>query len=285
MRVKSRRLRNGVRLAALLALVGGLLPVVETTAAPPAQALFGISERKGIDGCSFDTNAETDAFYDGTPYWNLGVYIGGSAYSPGCSLLSGPEIIHAKNYGWESMLLWVGPQPPCTQISAPKFSSNTTTANQQGKNEAVAIYNRLIALGIDRLDTPVIYDFEPWNVNNSGCVAAAKSFIQGFVAQMHLPPAQKAGLYGSTCASGLYHFASITNRPDFITGAAWDNNPKVSVMPCISSGSWAVNSRHKQYRGDHNETWNGVTILVDSDCSDGPVWDGPNELNIGQGCV
>ena len=286
MRVKSRRLRTGVRLAALMALVGGMVPAVQTAAMSPAQASFGISQRLGIDGCSFSNNTQTHAFWAGTPYYNLGIYLGGSAYGAGCSLLDASEISFAvKTDGWEAMFIWVGPQPPCSNISAPRFSSNITTARDQGEDQAVLIYQRLQALGIDTLNTPVIYDFEPWNTGNSGCIAAVRAFVGGFVAQMHLPPAQKAGFYGSTCASGIYLLTGASPVPDFITGAAWDLNKKVTVMPCVSSSSWVNHQRHKQYRGGHPETWNGVTVQVDSDCSDAPIWDGPDELSIGQGCV
>lgn len=287
MRVRSRRLRTGVRVAALLALVGGLLPAVQTAATAPAQAAFGISQRKGIDGCSFSNNTQTHAFWAGTPYYNLGIYLGGIAYGQGCSLLDASEISFAVNTdGWEAMFLWVGRQPPCTQISAPTFSSNTTTARSQGADEAVQIYQRLNALGLDTLNTPVIYDFEPWNTGSSSCVAAVRAFVGGFVAQMHLPPAQKAGFYGSSCASGIYLLTGASPVPDFITGAAWSTGTtSTKVLPCVSSSSWTNHQRHKQYRGGHSETWNGVTVQVDNDCSDAPIYPGPDELDNGQGCI
>jgi hypothetical protein len=79
--------------------------------------------------------------------------------------------------------------------------------------------------------------------------------------------------------------AGISPTLDFITGAAWDGNPNTGVMPCVSTSNWVHNQRHKQYRGGHNETWNGVTVQVDSDCSNGPVYPGPDALSVGQGCV
>src|SRR5262245_28169044 len=124
MRAKSRRFRTGLRLASLLALIGGMLPAVQTAAMAPAQAAFGISQRKGIDGCTFSNNTQTHSFWSGTPYYNLGIYLGGVAYGSGCS--------------------------------------------------------------------------------RSSCVAGVRAFVGGFVQQMHLPPAQKAGFYGSSCASGIY---------------------------------------------------------------------------------
>jgi hypothetical protein len=35
---------------------------------------------------------------------------------------------------------------------------------------------------------------------------------------------------------------------------------------------WSQRSRIHQYRGDHDETWGGVTINIDSNYVDGPVY-------------
>ena len=43
------------------------------------------------------------------------------------------------------------------------------------------------------------------------------------------------------------------------------------TSPCVSSGHWTEHQRHKQYEGGHNETYNGVTLNVDSTCSNGPT--------------
>jgi len=150
---------------------------------------------------------------------------------------------------------------------------------------ALAAYRRMVALGMDTTNAPVVFDLENYNTADSGCVNAVKSFIQGWVEQMHVPPAQQAGVYGSTCASGLQRLAEISTPPDFVTGASWDGNRNTGAMPCVDSGLWTNHQRHKQYAGEHYETWNGVTLNIDSDCSNAPVYPGPDQLNTGQGCV
>lgn len=100
--------------------------------------------------------------------------------------------------------------------------------------------------------------------------AAANSYIQGWVDQLHVPSPQVAGVYGSTCASGLDNYASLNPFPDFIWGASYDNNQSTSVMPCVNSGHWWAQQRLKQYVGPHDETWGGVTLNIDTDCSNGP---------------
>jgi len=266
-----------------LALFAGAPTAISVSIPEPVIADSGISQHMGVDACGLHNNvSRAQAFWSGTPYWNFGLYLGGSA--AGCPVSGASFVTSIRNMGWKIMPIWVGPQAPCSSYSV-RFSSNTATARQQGKNEAIAAYNRLIALGMTTLNTPVIYDLENFPTNNSACVAATKAFMQGWVEQMHLPPAQKAGVYGSSCASGIANFASNANPPDFITGADWDGIKSVWNMACISTGVWTNHQRHKQYRGDHNETWNGVTVSVDNDCSDGPVYPGPDNMGNTQGCL
>lgn len=276
--------RARTRLALLSVLLAGLVPIVSAPAAGTAHATFGTSQRMGWDACGIGSTANAQAFWNNTPFWNLGLYLGGSSYGTGCTRWSTAQVNALRAQGWMFMPLWVGPQAPCTGFPS-RFSSDGATAFSQGRNEATAAYNKIVSLGWDTLNAPIIYDLEAFNTANSSCLAAAKQFISGWVYQLHLAPAQKAGVYGSGCSSGLSSFASIANVPDFIHGADWSGNPNTATVTCVPASYWTLSQRHKQYRGDHLETWNGVTLNIDSDCSNGPVYPGPDQLSIGQGCV
>ena len=76
---------------------------------------------------------------------------------------------------------------------------------------------------------------------------------------------------------------AAVHPPDFIWGADYDGSPHTSVMSCVSSSSWTNHQRLKQYRGGHDETWGGVTMNIDSDCTNGPV--APNGENLGTACT
>lgn len=280
----AKRRRHG-RLAAAAGMLAGL--VVAALLAPSAdtaQASFGVSQRMGWDACGVGSTSNAQAFWNNTPYWNMGLYLGGSSYASGCNRWSTAQVNTLLGQGWMFLPLWVGPQAPCTGFGS-RFSSDGPTAFSQGRNEATAAYNKIVSLGWDTPNAPLIYDLEAFNTGNSSCLNAAKQFISGWVYQLHLAPAQKAGVYGSGCASGLSSYAGIANVPDFIHGADWSGNPNTGAITCVSSGNWVNNQRHKQYRGGHNETWNGVTLNIDSDCSNGPVFPGPSQFDIGQGCV
>lgn len=95
--------------------------------------------------------------------------------------------------------------------------------------------------------TLVVYDMEGYS-NTATCKAAVKEFMQGWVDQL-----------------------AVARPPKFVWAANWDNNPSTSTLSCASGTSWASHQRLKQYQGDHNETYGGVTINIDSNCANGPL--------------
>lgn len=233
-------------------------------------------ETKGLDSACAPTTAQMNAFWSGTPYYHWYVYIGGSnRYCKNNTNLSASwvDTNGPASTKWGLMPIWVGLQPPCTPAGKYYvFSYNTTTAYNQGYSEAGSAYNAGRALHFSNA-WPMVMDLEPWDTTNSSCVAAAQAFVRGWVAYLHTYPPQKAGVYGSTCASGLDKFWGISPAPDWIWAAKWDNNPSTSSLgTCVATSHWTNHQRHKQYRGTHTETWNGQTLSVDSDCANGPMW-------------
>jgi uncharacterized protein YraI len=60
-------------------------------------------------------------------------------------------------------------------------------------------------------------------------------------------------------------------RPDAVWVARWDGSTSLTNFSTAPNSHWAVYQRAKQYRGDHNETWGGVTINIDSNAIKAPV--------------
>lgn len=120
--------------------------------------------------------------------------------------------------------------------------------------------------------------------DSATCRAAAKAFVDGWDAQLHVAPAQVAGVYSSSCAGYLDDLATITHKPDFIDAADWDGKPSTGDVSCVSSGHWTHQQRHKQYQGAHNATYNGVTLNIDSRCSDAAVYGNASRLSTTQAC-
>lgn len=136
------------------------------------------------------------------------------------------------------------------------------------------------ALALDfTTTTPLVFDLEAWDTGNSSCVAAVQAFVRGWVTFLHAGTPEKAGVYGSTCGSGLDKLWGLSPKPDWIWGALWDGNPSTSHLgTCVASTHWTSRQRHKQYAGGHNETWNGQTLNVDSDCANGPMFASSDQL-------
>jgi hypothetical protein len=231
----------------------------------------GAFNGKGFDTCAAPSTSQMQAWWTNTPWSFIGVYIGGAVR--GCSQpnLTASWMNTTYSQGWRHTLIWVGPQAPCTTFSS-RISYDSATAYQQGKDEAVKAYNALIALGFtnNASGTPVVYDMEGYS-NDATCKAAVKQFMQGWVDQLAVAPAQVSGVYGSACNSYLSDLATMARPPAFVWAANWDGNPSTSILSCVSGTSWSNHQRLKQYQGDHNETYGGVTLNIDSNCANGPV--------------
>jgi hypothetical protein len=255
-------------LSSLFASCSVLLGAQPAHAYPGGGAAFN---GKGFDTCAAPSTSQMQAWWTNTPWSWVGVYIGGAVR--GCSQpnLTSSWMNTTYSQGWRHTLIWVGPQAPCTTFSA-RISYDSATAYQQGKDEAVKAYNALIALGFtnNASGTPVVYDMEGYT-NDATCKAAVKQFMQGWVDQLAVAPAQVSGVYGSACNSYLSDLATMARPPQFVWAANWDNNPSTSTLSCVSGASWASHQRLKQYQGDHNDTYGGVTLNIDSNCANGPV--------------
>lgn len=254
---------------AALAAFGGAL----STPAAAVPAGNGVMQGQGFDACTAPSTTSMQKWWSGTPWSWIGVYIGGNSRACSQPNLTSSWFNTTYAQGWRYELLWVGPQAPCTSFPH-RFSSDTATAYQQGKAEAVSAYNALKALGFGTaLNTPVTYDMEAFS-NSASCRAAVKSFMQGWVDQLAVAPAQVSGVYGSACGTYLSDYATMARPPRFINAADWDLDHSTWHLSCINAGYWVSNQRFKQFRGDHNETWGGVTINIDSNCANGPTASG-----------
>jgi hypothetical protein len=246
---------------------------------------------EGLDSCAAPSATQMANFWHNTPYWYWGIYIGGDERACSQANLTSSWIstvtsgsANGISMAWKLLPIWVGPQDPCQPGFGSYISLNTSTALAQGKNEAISAYDAWVNLG-QNSDTPIVYDMEAsGGTITSGCLAAIRSFIEGWVVQLHVAPAQKAGVYTSTCGGDLSTFATIANPPDFIFGASYDGNKSTSSMPCVPSSDWVHQQRHKQYQGGHNETWNGSTINVDSDCANSWVYGASGAQDTAEGC-
>lgn len=272
------RLSTGVRrslglLVLVAALVGGFL----TPQAPRADAATYYDvlyqTTNGFDTCAAKTQTMLSDWWNGTPWWDIGVYLGGSVgYSLGC-YDGAAAVDRALNTGYGVVLYWYGPQlgPPCNiQAYSHYISLNTTTAYNQGVSEANSANSAAAAAHLPYAST-IFYDMEAYYAN-SGCRAASKAFINGWDHQLFYNTAWDDGAYGSSCASYVSDWASIANVPYAIspsdtTPSPGLDNASVYGYPCLSNGYWTQHQRVGQNSTFYHK-YGTTGIYVDENCTD-----------------
>lgn len=263
-----RRLTAGLAGVVLLAALAGL--ALPTATAAPSDGTAHHYDARGLDSCNAPTHAQMAAFWHQTPWWWWGIYIGGSNRAcPNTNLT--PRWIHREvRRGWGLQPIWVGLQAPCAnQSGLATMSRRPARAYKQGRRAAVNAYNRVRELHMNT-HTPVVFDMEAFDTSKARCLRAVTSFVRGWSYQLRVKPRQVPGYYGSSCASALTTMWKISPRPAYVWGANYGNGRRVDRMSCVSRSIWP--HRLKQYTGGSHVTENGVTLSVDKDCADGPVY-------------
>lgn len=240
-----------------------------------AMSLSGVvhENHQGFDTCSAPSLDKMRQWWVYTPYYYVGIYIGG--VNRGCSQpnLSSYWVSRSSQEGWKFVPTWVGPQAPCS-LFYHKFSWNTSTAYQQGVAEARSAAQAARNLGLS--DSIIYYDMERYNDNDSACREAVKAFLRGWVQQLHNENFFWAGVYASPCNANDYYYSYP--RLDAVWGASWvysrySSSASPYGMACLPDSYWQ-HQRLRQYAGGrqgHKEKWGSVEMKIDSDVADGPV--------------
>jgi peptidoglycan hydrolase-like protein with peptidoglycan-binding domain len=234
----------------------------------------------GFDQCTAPSQRAMDAWLSGSPYWAVGIYISGD--SRGC--LSQPNLTPtwvstqlAK--GWRLLPITLGPQASCTTreryLRQVRISSDPAgayeRAREQGRAEARKTVAAATRLGISRGST-MWYDLEAFPTTGTRCRESALSFLHAWTRKLHIL-GYRSGVY-SSAASGIKMLDDArVNRPgtyvmpDQVWIADWNNRADVYSSYVRNSG-WMPHKRVHQYRGGHDETYNGVTINIDNNWLD-----------------
>lgn len=237
---------------------GGVQPLVVTT-------LTG--DLPGFDRCESPSIAQMKAWYVQTPWEFANVYIGGD--NRGCSQpnLWAGWISAIEGQGWYLLPSWVGPQSPTVNSGCKgcsKMSTNTTTAKQQGVEQADAATDEANALGLPP-QTIIYYDMEEY----SGVSGPVRAFVAGWVEELH-NRGNLAGVYGAPANAGN-DWDADGHPPDDVWIADWNGSTSVYNLSGLPNGMWSNNQRIHQYKGNVYETWGGVRLEIDVDSSDGAV--------------
>lgn len=223
------------------------------------------SINKGFDKCACGTINEMQIWYNSSPYKDANVYIGGSSRACSQANLNSNWVSTITSMGWGLIPTWVGPQASCSGF-ANRISYDVAVARSQGINEASAAANAASSLGFSQ-NFIIYYDMEHYN-STSTCKSAVNAFLNAWVERLHAL-GLKAGVYGSPY--NATDWATISNPPDAVWIAKWDNSQSVFGLSPLSDIYWTNHQRIHQYQGGHNETWGGITFNIDNNIADGPV--------------
>ncbi|TCC33974.1 glycoside hydrolase domain-containing protein [Kribbella speibonae] len=266
-------LKLKVLVAALALTVVGLPAAAEPTTPLPYSAGTTATRFTGLafDTCTAPTVAQMSAWL-ASPYRAVGIYIGGVNRSCAQPQLTPSWVSSVTRMGFRLIPIYMGYQAPCTtRTNAVKMT--VPSATFQGGLLARDAVQQARALNL--LGGSAIYaDMEHYDITDSTCRATVLRYLSAWTKQIHAL-GFLSGVYahqnsGAVDLAAAYNSSSYA-RPDALWIARWDGNSSLTGWPTVPNTFWAVGQRGKQYQGDHNETYGGVTLNIDSDRFDAPV--------------
>src|SRR5690606_16742261 len=110
------RLRAGLVVTVVLAFCASLLTGGQAAAAKSPDGFTGYA----FDARCAPTQQQMDTWLTSSPFWGVGIYIGGSmascrttATDPGQPHLDSTWVSRQRSKGWRLLPIWVGPQASC----------------------------------------------------------------------------------------------------------------------------------------------------------------------------
>lgn len=268
--------RAAIVVAVLLAFCATLLTGGTASAAERRQ--------DGLTGYAFDarcapTQEQMDAWLTSSPFWGVGIYIGGSmascrpsATDPGQPHLDGTWVARQRAAGWRVLPIWVGPQAACQtsygDLIDPNPAGEYAAADARGRAEAAAAVIRARELGLPT-GTTLWYDLEGgFDVADEDCRRSALRFLSGWTSALHAL-GHRSGVYSSVSA-GIHALDNADNlspgsyeMPDQVWYAWYNGRADVDVDPrWVRASSWAGERVH-QYEAQTLATYGGVALTID----------------------
>src|SRR5262245_10936733 len=226
-------------------------------------------------GPAFDTctapSLSTIKAWSASPYRAIGVYIGGHRSCSQPQLTAG-WAGELTRRGWRLLPIYVGRQATCADRNFSSVISRTTAATTQGADAGAAAVSNAKSLGL-LAGSGIYLDIEHYDPTDTACRTAVIRYISGWTKQLH-GRGYLAGVYINTAGAKqlVQSYASgIYARPDAIWLARWDRSASLVGWSGVPGNKWALHQRAKQYRGDHYESYGGVSLRIDTDKLDAPV--------------
>jgi hypothetical protein len=244
------------------------VPLRETAAEAQAKAVVQTTTR-GFDVCEAPTVAQMQNWKTNSPYgWTI-IYLGGSQRACPQNQLSSAWVSQVFAQGWRVVPTWVGPQSPTTTCAGcgDRISTNSTTARQQGRDQAVLAANAAANIGLP-VPSIIYYDLERYTSHT----AAEDQFISGWVEELRARGHQ-SGVYSNQ--DFMPNYEALALKPDAVWIARWFTT-RPTTLPSADSipgtaGTVFTGKRLWQYLGDVSVTYGGLTFGIDENVSNGPT--------------
>lgn len=273
------RHRRSTAVAALLTALGVVVALPGVAAADPATpvtypAASSATRAQGsfFDACAAPSLASLAAWRGTSPYTGLNIYFGGRNRACAQPNLTASWVSSASAAGWSLLPTYLGDQPFCAYGTKP-YRYAASGAAARGAADGTDAVARAKALGL--LPGSALYaDVEHYDRSVTSCSAAVRTYVSEWTRALHRG-GYLAGVYvhqdsGLRDLAGSYSSTSLA-RPDAVWMARWDGVASLTGWPTAANTLWAEWQRAKQYRGDHVETWGGVSIDIDNDLVKAPV--------------
>lgn len=255
-----------------------LLPTTALAANhPQAHPSFsgGQFQGEGFDKCQAPSSSALRSWLT-SPYRAVNIYFAGN--NRACANqpeLSTQWLTTVTSNGWSVIPTYVGSQAACTS-SNKTHKISASTAATQGTQEADDAATQMAALGLGpSAGNPVYFDMEPYSRTNTTCDNAVMTFLDAWSRELHVQ-GYVAGVYGTISKNNgvIYSLAqrqadTTFQEPDAIWYADWNSVDSTDDQSTLTS-FWKGHVIH-QYRGGHNETFNGATFNIDNDALAGDV--------------
>jgi hypothetical protein len=283
--------RSAVRTRLTAGIAAGLTAVLAAGAlAVPAEAARvspGDFTGFAFDSCTTPDQATMDTWLKTSPFWGVGVYIGGAELSD-CTRASGLVdsgwVTRQSRRGWRVLPIWVGPQASCstrdfdTDID-PREARSYAAARAQGRAEANRAVRAASALGV-RSGSTLWYDIEDFDVSRTECRRSVLSFLSSWTGRLHAL-GWKSGVY-SNVAAGIHALDNADKlspgsyaMPDQVWYAWGNGRANTYIAPkWVRAGSWKPHARIHQYILDRVRTYGGASLKIDH-----------NFMDVGRGSI
>jgi uncharacterized protein YraI len=243
-----------------------------TPATYPASSSATRVSGRFFDTCTAPSLSALAAWRGTSPYTGVNIYFGGRNRACAQPNLTTTWVRSAAAAGWSLVPTYLGDQPFCVFGTKPNRYTASGAAARGAADGADAVA-RAKALGL--LPGSALYaDVEHYDRSVASCVTAVRTYVSEWTRALHRS-GYLAGVYahqdsGVRDLAASYLSTSLA-RPDAVWMARWDGVASVTGWPTAGNTLWAEWQRAKQYRGDHDETWGGVSMNIDSDIIKGPV--------------